>query len=98
MDCTELTKVWPWFVVGCVVIFVVHRSSLDLCIYKVYTYFMTTKIQKWGNSLGVRLPKALFENGQFTEGSVVRFEQKDKEIILKITEEKRPTLKEVLRV
>lgn len=31
----------------------------------------TTKIQKWGNSLAVRLPKALLRGGVFHEGSEV---------------------------
>ena len=58
---------------------------------------MTTKIQKWGNSLGVRLPKALFESGQFAEGTEVTINQKDSEIILKVAKKKLPTLKEVMK-
>ena len=58
---------------------------------------MTTKIQKWGNSLGIRLPKALFESGQFSEGSVVSLNQKGSEIILKVVKKKQPTIKEVMR-
>ena len=58
---------------------------------------MTTKIQKWGNSLGVRLPKALFESGQFAEGTEVTINQKGSEIILKVAEKKLPTLKEVMK-
>jgi antitoxin MazE len=32
---------------------------------------MTTKVQKWGNSLAVRLPKEIAENVGFRQGSVV---------------------------
>lgn len=58
---------------------------------------MTTKIQRWGNSLGVRLPKAVFVSGQFSEGSIVALEQKGSEIILKAVKNKTPSLKEVLK-
>lgn len=58
---------------------------------------MTTKIQKWGNSLGIRLPKALFESGQFSEGSVVSLNQKGSEIILKVVKPRNLPLKEILK-
>ena len=32
---------------------------------------MITKIQKWGNSLGVRIPKSLAEDAQVEEGASV---------------------------
>ena len=32
---------------------------------------MMTKIQKWGNSLGVRIPKHLAEDAQVEEGAAV---------------------------
>jgi len=58
---------------------------------------MTTKIQKWGNSLGIRLPKAMFESGQFTEGSIVALKQKGPEIILKVVKQKKLSLKEIMK-
>jgi len=58
---------------------------------------MTTKIQKWGNSLGIRLPKALFESGKISEGSIIEFNQKNDEIILRVVKNKKPTLKEVMK-
>jgi len=36
---------------------------------------MTTKIQKWGNSLAVRIPNEFAENLNWQAGSVVGFEQ-----------------------
>ena len=58
---------------------------------------MTTKIQKWGNSLGIRLPKELFASGQFSEGSIITFDQKGLDIILRVVKPKQPTLKEVMK-
>ena len=60
---------------------------------------MTTKIQKWGNSLGIRLPKALIESTSVSEGAEVTFSQKGSEIILKVkvVEKKKPTLKEIMK-
>ena len=37
----------------------------------VYTFCMETNIQKWGNSLGVRLPKQMAQNQSLKEGSRV---------------------------
>ena len=58
---------------------------------------MTTKIQKWGNSLGIRLPKALFESGQFSEGSLLELYQKNQEIILKVAKPKKLSLKDAMK-
>jgi len=58
---------------------------------------MTTKIQKWGNSLGIRLPKALIESTSFSEGAEVTFCQKGSEIILKVAKPKYPSMKEILK-
>ena len=58
---------------------------------------MTTKIQKWGNSLGIRLPKALIESTSFSEGVEVVFSQKGSEIILQVVKRKYPTLKEIMK-
>lgn len=58
---------------------------------------MTTKIQKWGNSLAIRLPKALFQSGKFREGTTVAFEERGQDIIIRTASKKLPTLKEVLK-
>lgn len=58
---------------------------------------MTTKIQKWGNSLAIRLPKALFQSGKFAEGSEVTLEEKGSEVVLKVVKRKYPTLKEIMK-
>jgi antitoxin MazE len=58
---------------------------------------MTTKIQKWGNSLAIRLPKALFESGKFSLGTVVSFEERGSEVIIRSAQKRLPTLKEALK-
>ena len=43
---------------------------------------MSTKIQKWGNSLAIRIPKSYAEALKFSEGSDVKFKIiKDKLVI-----------------
>lgn len=44
---------------------------------------MTTKIQKWGNSLAVRIPNEFAENLNWRAGSVVGFEQLGDKMIIK---------------
>ncbi len=43
---------------------------------------MTTKIQKWGNSLAVRIPNEFAENLNWQAGSVVGFKQSGDQIII----------------
>lgn len=43
---------------------------------------MTTKIQKWGNSLAVRIPNEFAENLNWQAGSVVGFKQLGDKIII----------------
>lgn len=43
---------------------------------------MTAKIQKWGNSLGIRIPKSIIEKANLSENSEVEIENKDGAIII----------------
>ena len=43
---------------------------------------MSVKIQKWGNSLGVRIPKAVIEKVNLSEHSEVEVESKDGTIVI----------------
>lgn len=43
---------------------------------------MSAKIQKWGNSLGVRIPKSIIEKANLNENSEVEIENKDGAIII----------------
>ena len=43
---------------------------------------MQTKVQKWGNSLGVRIPRGLAEELGLGAGAEVRLTAKDGELVL----------------
>jgi antitoxin MazE len=43
---------------------------------------MSAKIQKWGNSFGVRIPKSVIEKLNLTENSVVEVEHKNGAIVI----------------
>ncbi|MDH4466595.1 MAG: AbrB/MazE/SpoVT family DNA-binding domain-containing protein [Bacteriovoracaceae bacterium] len=43
---------------------------------------MTAKIQKWGNSLGVRIPKAIIEQASLCENAEVTVEHKNGAIMI----------------
>lgn len=43
---------------------------------------MSGRIQKWGNSLGIRIPKTVIEKLNLTENSEVEVEHKDGAIII----------------
>ncbi|MCA9358917.1 AbrB/MazE/SpoVT family DNA-binding domain-containing protein [Candidatus Kaiserbacteria bacterium] len=48
---------------------------------------MKTKIQKWGNSLGVRLPKSIAEQKSLREGLGVSVVIKDGQIVIEPAQE-----------
>ena len=43
---------------------------------------MAAKIQKWGNSLGVRIPKTIVEQAKLDENSEVEIQHKNGAIII----------------
>ena len=43
---------------------------------------MSAKIQKWGNSLGVRIPKSIIEKTNLAENSEVEIEHKNGTIVI----------------
>lgn len=63
---------------------------------------MSTKLQKWGNSLAMRLPKEVANKFNLQEGSEVKIVSESKSIVIKPIRIKRkktgvPTLKELLK-
>ncbi len=44
---------------------------------------MTTKIQKWGNSQGLRIPKDLLDTAGFAVGQEIEIEASGRHILLK---------------
>jgi len=57
---------------------------------------MRTKIQKWGNSLAVRIPKAFAMEAQLEQNSVVDVSLLDGQIIIKPVSTSRWTLEDLL--
>ena len=55
-----------------------------------------TNIQKWGNSLGVRIPAKLIEKTSFRDGSCVILIQKKDSIVIKSCTGVKPKLKELV--
>ena len=58
---------------------------------------MTTKFQKWGNSLAVRLPKEAAESAGLRQGSVVSIISSDDLISIKSISKPKETLVELVR-
>jgi antitoxin MazE len=57
---------------------------------------METNVQKWGNSLGVRIPRALADQAQIREGSVVEIEEAEGVITIRAVAPKEHTLNELV--
>lgn len=57
---------------------------------------MLTKIVKWGNSLGLRIPKSFAEEVQVAEGSTVDLKMENGQLIVRAVQSPRPTLEELL--
>lgn len=58
---------------------------------------METRIQKWGNSLGVRLPKDLINKTKLREGSCVKLVNKKNCILIESCAYEKPRLEELVR-
>lgn len=58
---------------------------------------MPSRISKWGNSLGVRIPKAIAELGRLEEGSLVEFRVEDGKISLQVVHPPEQALEELLK-
>ena len=49
---------------------------------KVYTCKVKTKVQKWGNSLAIRIPKTIALETNLTEGSQVQISSEKGQIVI----------------
>ena len=58
---------------------------------------MTTKIQKWGNSLAIRIPKEFAKGANLQEGSVVSFSADGQSLIIKPRKKPVYTLEELMK-
>lgn len=58
---------------------------------------MTATVQKWGNSLAIRLPKLVAAKGHLRQGMTVQLEQTDRGLLIRpALPKRRPTLKSLL--
>lgn len=58
---------------------------------------METRIQKWGNSLGVRLPKEIINKTELREGSCVKVSNKKGFILIESCSYEKPDLENLVR-
>jgi len=58
---------------------------------------MDTRIQKWGNSLGVRIPKEIINKTELREGSCVKISNNKGRILIEECAYELPNLKSLVR-
>ena len=58
---------------------------------------MQTKIQKWGNSLGLRIPRSFAADAQVEEGSTVAISVENGCLRIRAVRARRYTLRELLK-
>ena len=58
---------------------------------------MVTKVQKWGNSLGLRIPKSCAEEAQITDGSHVEIYDQDGDLLIHSVKERKIDLDALLK-
>lgn len=73
----------------------IQENILAESIYSVYTFNMITKIAKWGNSLGIRIPKEILDLFILKEDSKVTIKKVDGGILI-IPDKKEETLDDLL--
>lgn len=57
---------------------------------------MRTKIVKWGNSLGLRIPKSFAEEVRVAEGSTVDLSMEDGRLVIRVASQPEFSLEELL--
>jgi antitoxin MazE len=58
---------------------------------------MSTTIRKWGNSLGLRIPKSLAKELGLAEGKEVTLEKREGTLAIRPAKKRQPTLDELVR-
>jgi len=58
---------------------------------------MQTKIQKWGNSLGLRIPRSFAAEAQVTEGAIVDLSVENGRLLVRPLQTRRYVLGELLK-
>ncbi len=55
---------------------------------------MQTKVAKWGNSIGIRIPQWIAEQAEISDGAIVEINWEDETIVIK---KKKLSLEEMLK-
>jgi len=58
---------------------------------------MITKVQKWGNSLAVRIPRSIAEDTQIKSGETVNLASRDGQIVIAAIRQQRFKLADLLK-
>jgi antitoxin MazE len=58
---------------------------------------MVTKVQKWGNSLGLRIPKSYAEEADIVDGSQVEISVQDGDLLIHSVEKRKFDLDDLLK-
>jgi antitoxin MazE len=58
---------------------------------------MNSTVQKWGNSLAVRIPKPFAEESRLTTGAVIELVMVDGEIVIRPPKKRRQNLEAMLK-
>ena len=58
---------------------------------------MTTKLQKWGNSYAVRIPKNLIQDIKLTQGASIEIKYHNQSLVIKPKKQKEYSLKELIK-
>ena len=58
---------------------------------------MTTNLQKWGNSQGIRIPKSILDEVKWKENEKILMVVEDGKVVLKKAEEERKNIKELFK-
>ena len=62
-----------------------------------YAFIMITKLQKWGNSYAVRIPKNFIQDLKLASGSEIEIKYYNQSLIIKPKKQKEYTLKELIK-
>lgn len=57
---------------------------------------MLTKVQKWGNSLGLRIPKSFAEEAEVKEGSPIDLSVSDGQLVIRPIRQEKYELRKLL--
>ena len=58
---------------------------------------MTTNLQKWGNSQGIRIPKSIIDEVKWKENEKILMVVEDGKVVLKKAEEERNNINELFK-